>query len=139
MRPQAVFIGLGLIFLLIGMIFGVWMGTNEAFIFAGAHAHWNLLGFVTSTVYGLIHSVNPELARSRLAWPQCIIHIAGAAIFAPGIALIVTVGETIPAIIGSWLLISGALMFLVMYLRHELSFARVARQSQLEPRQVTAL
>ena len=62
MRVHVVFIGLGLIFLVIGMAFGMWMGINQDFQYAAAHAHWNLVGFVTSAIYGLTHRAYPKLA-----------------------------------------------------------------------------
>jgi hypothetical protein len=118
MRLPTVFITLGLVFLLTGMCFGVWIGVNEQFQLGGAHAHWNLLGFVTSVLYGLIHTTHPELASSRLAWPQCIAHFVGAAIFGPAIALVITTEEARPVMIGSALVLLAALMFLVMYVMH---------------------
>src|ERR1700744_3805339 len=92
MRIDVAFICLGFVLLLCGMTFGMWMGAQEAFQYADAHAHLNLLGFVLPTLYGLLHRSYPGLARSRLAWPQCIMHFVGVLIFVPGI-VIATVGN----------------------------------------------
>jgi len=119
MRAHVVFIGLGLIFLVIGMAFGVWMGIAQTFQFAPAHAHWNLVGFVTSTLYGLIHRAYPKLATSRLTWIQCVTHVAGVLIFAPGIILAVTIHNEIAAIVGSLLIVAAALMFMWIYFTHD--------------------
>jgi hypothetical protein len=119
MRAHVVFIGLGLIFLVIGMGFGIWMGITQSFQYADVHAHWNLVGFVTSTLYGLIHRAYPKLASSRLTWPQCVIHVTGVLIFAPGIFFAITMHQEIGAIIGSLLILSAALMFMWIYFTHD--------------------
>lgn len=119
MRVHVVFIGLGLIFLVVGMAFGFWMGINKDFQFADAHAHWNLVGFVTSTLYGLIHRAYPKLQESRLTWPQCIVHVVGVLIFAPGIILVVATGQPLGAVIGASLILISALMFMFIYYTHD--------------------
>ena len=59
MRIDVTFISFGLVFLICGMVFGMWMGATQDFQFADAHAHLNLLGFVVPTIYGLIHRAYP--------------------------------------------------------------------------------
>jgi len=119
MRVHVVFIGLGLIFLVVGMVFGIWMGITQNFQFLDAHAHWNLVGFVTSTLYGLIHRAYPKLATSRLTWVQCITHVLGVLIFAPGIIVVVATHNEAPAIVGSLLIVAAALMFMWIYFTHD--------------------
>ena len=119
MRVHVVFIGLGLIFLVVGMVFGIWMGITQNFQFLDAHAHWNLVGFVTSTLYGLIHRAYPKLATSRLTWVQCITHVLGVLIFAPGIIVVVAMHNEAPAIVGSLLIVAAALMFMWIYFTHD--------------------
>lgn len=115
MRVDVVFIGTGLIFLLIGMVFGAWMGAVQDFQYAGAHAHWNLLGFVASTLYGLVHRAYPGLAKSRLAWVQCIAHIVGSLSFGPGLMLMLATENMVPLAVGVTLVFGAALMFLFMF------------------------
>ena len=119
MRAHVVFIGLGLIFLVVGMGFGLWMGIAHHLEFAAAHAHWNLVGFVTSCLYGLIHRAYPKLAESRLTWPQCILHVIGVLTFAPGIVLAVLSNQIIPAAAGGIMIILAALMFMWIYFTHD--------------------
>ncbi len=119
MRVHVVFIGLGLIFLVIGMAFGMWMGINQDFQYAAAHAHWNLVGFVTSAIYGLTHRAYPKLAESRLTWIQCILHVIGVLIFAPGIVIAVVMDSRVAAIVGGNVLILAALMFMFIYFTHD--------------------
>jgi hypothetical protein len=133
MRPQAVFITLGFVLVIAGMCFGVWIGLNEEFIFAGTHAHLNLLGFVTSVLYGLIHAAYPKLAGSRLAWPQCITHFVGVLVFVPGIAIVVTTGEPLVVAVGSTVVLLAALMFLFMYVRHALTWGKASAGLKTQP------
>jgi hypothetical protein len=116
MRISQAFIGLGLFFLIVGMGFGIWMGIRQDFQFADAHAHWNLLGFVTSTLYGLVHRTHPAMAKSRLAWPQFGLHIVGALSVGPGVMLAISAHQDTLVIIGSVLVLLAALTFLVMFL-----------------------
>lgn len=118
-KVHVVFLGLGLVFLVIGMLFGVWMGINQDFRFAAAHAHWNLVGFVTSSIYGLIHRAYPRLQESRLTWLQCATHVIGVLTFAPGIVLAVATDQHQMAIIGANVLIVAALMFMFIYFTHD--------------------
>lgn len=115
MRIDVTFIGGGLVFLIGGMAFGMWMGAHEDFQLADAHAHLNLLGFVISTLYGLIHRAYPDLARSRLAWPQCIAHFIGVLIFVPGIAIVTLTGNQFTVIIGSTVIMLATLTFALVF------------------------
>ncbi len=60
------------------MGFGIWMGIKQDFAYVDAHVHWNMLGFVTSSLYGLVHT-QPirSLGASKLAWPQFWLHAVG--------------------------------------------------------------
>ena len=116
MRIDITFIATGLIFLLIGLVFGVWMGVSNNLQFASVHAHWNLLGFVAGALYGLIHRAYPKLRESRLAWPQFFIHYAGVLVFAPGFMLAITTDNPTVAIIGAVLVILATLTFTWMFI-----------------------
>jgi hypothetical protein len=116
MRIDVTFIGLGLVFLICGMAFGMWMGAREALQYGDAHGHLNLLGFVVPTIYGLLHRVYPDLVRSRLAWPQCIAHFLGVLIFVPGIVIVTVTGNQAVVIIGSVLVMLATLTFGFVFL-----------------------
>ncbi|HEV2551031.1 MAG TPA: hypothetical protein VGU20_27215 [Stellaceae bacterium] len=111
MRIDVTFISFGLVFLICGIAFGMWMGARGDFQFADAHAHLNLLGFVVPTIYGLIHRAYPSLALSRLAWPQCIAHFVGVLIFVPGIVVVTLTGNQLIVIVGSIMVVLAALTF----------------------------
>jgi hypothetical protein len=116
MRIDAVFISVGFLLFIAGMVFGMWIGAREAFQYADAHAHLNLLGFVVPTLYGLLYRVYPNLARSRLAWPQCIAHFLGVLIFVPGIVIVTQTGNHAAVIVGGILVTLAALTFGFVFL-----------------------
>ena len=60
------FLQLGVLFALIGMGLGVWMGGTQNLQLAPVHAHINLLGWVSMLLYGLVYRVVPKAAEGRL-------------------------------------------------------------------------
>ncbi len=72
------YILVGLVWLVGGTIFGAWLGASGNFVYSNSHDHANLLGFVTSVLFGLLHWACPALGQSRIALPQLVIHEAGA-------------------------------------------------------------
>lgn len=58
---------LSVVYLVVGMSMGMYMGMNQDFLLAPVHAHVNLLGFVVLALAGLIFVVLPDLAKTRLA------------------------------------------------------------------------
>jgi hypothetical protein len=55
------------IYLLIGMTMGIAIGVTERFALAPAHAHINLLGWVTLALAAVTFTVWPQSATTRLA------------------------------------------------------------------------
>lgn len=60
------FLQVGVLFALVGMGLGVWMGKTENFTLAPVHAHINLLGWVSMLIYGLIYRAVPRAAEGVL-------------------------------------------------------------------------
>ncbi|HRO12555.1 hypothetical protein [Amaricoccus sp.] len=61
---------------LCGMGLGIFMATNHDFTLMPAHAHLNLLGWVSMALYGLYYR-GAALLRIRLAWIQAGIATVG--------------------------------------------------------------
>jgi len=74
----------GFLWLIAGMIFGIYLGITDQLQFAITHAHANLLGFVISVLFGLIHRNWPALRASRLALPQFALFEIGALVLVAG-------------------------------------------------------
>lgn len=58
-RVSAAFFAMGVVYLLLGMSWGMHMGASEDFAMAPAHAHLNLLGWVTMAIYGHFLRAHP--------------------------------------------------------------------------------
>jgi hypothetical protein len=109
---------------LIGMGLGVYMGTVQDFTLAPAHAHLNLLGWVTMAIYGLYYRTSSGRA-GRLRWLQAVAGGLGAPAMAGGLALLLTspAGSELSArgeasiITGSVLAILSVLLFVIVVVR----------------------
>ena len=78
---------------LIGIVLGIVMGIRQDFVLMPAHAHLNLLGFVTMFLSALYYRVVPEAAARGLARYQAIVSVAGAVVFPIGIACVLVGGH----------------------------------------------
>lgn len=73
------FLRLGVLFALIGVSLGYWMGITHQFVVSPVHAHINLLGWVSMFLYGLFYRAIPEAAQGVM--PR--VHLGLAAIGLP--------------------------------------------------------
>lgn len=108
------------------------MAANHDFSLAPAHAHLNLLGWVSMALYGLWYR-GAEIARPRLAWTQAIVATLGFVAMAGALGAMLATGNAAfePAIgIGSVLTVLGMAMFLFQVLT-EGRVARVPHGAQL--------
>ena len=110
------FILIGLLYASFGFAFGIWVGINERFDQAHLHAHINLVGWASMTLFGLIYRAYPALAESRLAAVHFILYAIGAVVFLVGIPLAQTHTTIIPAAGGSLTVLAGLLVFLANFL-----------------------
>ncbi len=118
------YILLGLCWVIAGMIFGIWLGAGNHVNYANSHAHMNLLGFVTSVLFGLLHWAYPALGKSRLAVPQLVVYQVGIVLLIAGKILVDGGTQIDPLLIGGSLItVVGTAMMLVMFARHGMKAA----------------
>lgn len=96
---------------LVGMGFGIVMAASHDHTLSTAHAHLNLLGWVSMAIYGLFYHTVPAAAETRLARIHVVVATLGLWIMIPGIAMAVMGMPEGPAVIGSLLTIVGMIMF----------------------------
>ena len=98
------FVRTGILFLLAGMAFGLYMGMKEDFTFAPAHAHLNLIGGVLMIITGIIYNSKPGIAPRLapfhygiyvVAVPTMVAGIAGAQVRAPWFPPVVGIGSVL--------------------------------------------
>lgn len=80
------FLRLAVVFALIGMALGYWMGASRDFAASPVHAHINLLGWVSMTLYGLFYRLLPLAALGRLPQAHFWTALIGLLIFMPALA-----------------------------------------------------
>ncbi|HKU63918.1 MAG TPA: hypothetical protein VJQ06_02590 [Rhizomicrobium sp.] len=86
-RVSAAFFGLGVICLFIGMAMGAQMGASEDFTLMPAHAHLNLLGWVTMAIYGIFYALTHASLKPKLAWTNFALAAIGVLVLIPSLAL----------------------------------------------------
>ena len=107
------------VFAIAGMIWGLVMAISENHAAMPAHAHLNLLGWVSLFLFGIFYQLHPLIDRSRAAIVQVAIWIAATVIMAIGVGLVTTGhpgGDPIAAI-GAFAAISDMLIFAWIVLR----------------------
>ena len=105
---------------LIGIVLGIVMGIRQDFVLMPAHAHLNLLGFVTMFLSALYYRVVPEAAASGLARYQAVVSVAGAVVFPIGIACVLVGGHDRfePVVVaGALTVLLGMALFAVIVFR----------------------
>jgi hypothetical protein len=117
MRYDLIFITAALLCLLFGEGLGLYMGTNENFLLAPAHAHLNLLGWVTLAAYGLLHRAYPALATSRLAAFQCWFAVLSNVAMPVGLAMVLLGGDATLVKVASSTVLLATLIFVIMFVR----------------------
>ncbi len=86
-RVSAAFFAAASVCLLLGMSWGIQMGATENFTMMPAHAHLNLLGWVTMALYGTFYALTPNTLSPRLAWINFTLSLLGVVLMIPFLAL----------------------------------------------------
>lgn len=106
---------------LLGMALGISMGISQDFTLAPAHAHLNLLGWVTLAIYGLYHR---GIGRSGglAGWVQVSLGAAGAAAMSGGLGAYLGLGDTafMPAVVVGSLMAFLSMILFVGFVLHDM-------------------
>ena len=119
-RVSAAFFMTGALCLAMGMCWGIAMAVSQNFALAPAHAHLNLLGWVTMSIYGTFYALTRETLSPRLAWINYVCATLGVAVMIPTLAVFLATGNQAlePAIgIGSLLSLIALLTFAISAFR----------------------
>jgi len=114
-----------------GMIFGIVMAASGDHATYPAHAHLNLLGWVSLFLIGIFYRFHPALDASRVALAQVWIWIIATVILTLGVTAIYlghTEYEPV-AIVGSLITLVDMLLFAFLGFRPERSTSSVRRAS----------
>jgi cbb3-type cytochrome oxidase subunit 1 len=104
-----------------GMIWGIIMAVSHDHSAMPAHAHLNLLGWVSLFLFGVFYQLHPAIDCSRAALVQVAVWIVGTVILTFGVALLHTghdIGQPFAAI-GSVVVLASILHFGWLVVRRE--------------------
>jgi hypothetical protein len=104
-----------------GMLWGLDMAISENHAAMPAHAHLNLLGWVSLFLFGIFYRLHPSLDATKLALAQVWAWIIGTVVMAAGVGLIstgTTSAEPIAAV-GSLIVLADMLLFAWLVYRGE--------------------
>ena len=121
MKASSLSFQAGVLFVLAGMVWGLQMAIANDHSAFPAHAHLNLLGFVSLFLFGFYYRMHPSLDQSLVAFAQIWIWIAGTIVMAVGVALVHTghAGGDRMAAIGSITVLAAMLTFAWLVFRSE--------------------
>lgn len=110
------FMLVGSAFLVIGIMFGIYMGASGNHTLAPLHAHLNLLGFVLSMVFALTYRSYGAMGKSNLARIHFWLHVVGGVILLIMLFLLlsgkITEAGMVPmAPIAEVMVLAGVLLF----------------------------
>ncbi|KQV32118.1 hypothetical protein ASC97_00515 [Rhizobium sp. Root1203] len=102
-----------ILFLIVGIGMGLNMAISQDHSVIGAHAHCNLLGWVTMAIFGGYHALNPRKAERRLAMIQYYVYTAGVVLMVPSLYLMLLGNAAMEPIvaISSIITFIGVLLF----------------------------
>jgi len=88
MKASVLSFRLAVIFVIIGMAMGIGMAASQNHSIMPAHAHLNLLGWVSLFLFGIYYERRPALDTSRLAFIQVGVWSVGTVILTVAVAAI---------------------------------------------------
>lgn len=121
MKASSLSFQAAVLFVFAGMIWGLQMAISDNHSAFPAHAHLNLLGWVSLFLFGIYYHLHPMLDRSRAALIQVSVWIAGTIVMVIGIGLVHTghqAGDPLAAV-GSFTVFGSMLMFGWLIFRSE--------------------
>lgn len=102
-----------IVFLIIGIAVGLHMSISGNHAGTGAHAHINLLGWVTMALFGTYYAFEPEKARTRLAHIQYGVYTVGVAVMTPSLYIMLMGNPALEPLVAvsSLVVLAGVLLF----------------------------
>jgi hypothetical protein len=119
--PQVaeLFFKTAVVFLIVGIAMGLHMSMSANHDVIGAHAHTNLLGWVTSALFGGYYALNPAKAESRLAMIHFWVYTLGVAAMVPSLYLFLKGFAAMEPLVAltSLVTFAGVIVFAVVVLK----------------------
>jgi len=112
-RVAQLFFKSAVLFLVAGVAIGLHMAISDDHGAFPAHAHINLLGWVTSALFGGYYALNPAKADHRIAMVHFLVYTAGLVVMLPALYVMLLGNEWIEPLLaaGSLIVAAGVLVF----------------------------
>ena len=115
-RVSELFFKTATIFFLVGIAIGIKMGISGDHGAFPAHAHFNLLGWVTSAIFGGYYALNPAKAERRIAMIHYGLYTLGLVVMLPPLYLKYAYGmDAVEPLLGVGSLIVAAAVLLFAF------------------------
>ncbi len=127
MKASSLSFQVAVVFVVAGMIWGIIMAISDDHSAMPAHAHLNVLGWVSLFLFGVYYRLHPSLERAKSAIAQVWVWIFGTIILTIGVGLVHTghsIGDPIAAV-GSIIVLLDMLLFGWLVLQGERAAASV--------------
>src|SRR4051795_6842287 len=113
MKSSSLSFQAAVLLVLVGMVWGIVMAVSQDHSSMPAHAHLNLLGWVSLFLFGIYYHLHPAVDLNRLAAVQVWIWIVGTIILTIGVGRVHSghaVGDAIAAV-SSLVILADTLLF----------------------------
>lgn len=123
MSVTRLFMGIGSLYLVLGISIGIYMGGSGDHTLVPLHVHINLLGFVLMTVFGVVYHLFPAAGTTSMARAHFWLHLVGSVVLLTMLALLLTgriteAGMFPLAPIAELAILLGVISFVVSVWRH---------------------
>jgi cbb3-type cytochrome oxidase subunit 1 len=115
------YILIALVWLLVGMSVGLWVGATNALEYRSLHITIMMLGFVLLGIYGAIYRLWPQLQTARLAPLQFWLSTVGVLLMNIGTLIQAQGGSILVDGTGAALVFSGAIGLIFLFLTNALN------------------
>ena len=115
MSVSATFLRLSVLFVLLGVCLGYWMGMTHNFTVSPVHAHINLLGWVSMFLYGLFYRVFPDAARGWLPKVHFALAVTGLPIMMVGLTIQLLAAPGLMGLVPPMMIVGPTLVVLGMF------------------------
>lgn len=105
-----------ILFLIAGISIGIFMSISGNHAVMGAHAHINLLGWVTSALFGTYLALNPAKATGMLPRLQYFVYVVGVIVMGASLYLMLDGNAAMEPIVATASIVTfvGVLLFAVI-------------------------
>ncbi|WP_425419894.1 hypothetical protein [Oricola indica] len=112
-KISKLFFKTAILFLLVGIAIGLKMSISGVHNVTGAHAHANLLGWVTMAIMGAYYALAPAKAEGRLAIVQYGVYTLGVLIMIPALYMLLLGNPQYEPLVagGSLITFAGVILF----------------------------